>query len=159
MCINRLSFNSLKRVVLMAVGLLMALAVSAQTETIRTVGGKTTYANPPQSPKNNSYKVTKVIRSRESTIVHFYINEHKHSLSSVWTELIDEDTDKRYKVRKELNYTSNYEYSGPFTYKIEFPPLPRDVSEVHLYATPYHVFSIQLPPPPPVRRKHRYHYM
>lgn len=95
MCINRQSFNSLKKVVLMAVGLLMALAVSAQTETIRTVGGKTTYANPPQSPKNNSYKVTKVIRSRESTIVHFYINEHKHSLSSVWTELRDEDTAKR----------------------------------------------------------------
>ena len=118
----------------------------ASSGNIQTIGGKTTYTNPSQRPEYKYTKVTKIIRSKESTIVHFYVSEDKHDITMAWTELVDDDTNKSYRIRKGLNFLDGQTYYGNYTYKMEFPPLPKDVSVVHLKASPYYVYSIQIPP-------------
>ena len=63
------------------------------------------------------------------------------------TELIDEDTYKRYKARKALNFNDCYDNPNAYTYMIEFPPLPRSVSVVTLKSYEKEVYNIQIPPP------------
>ena len=121
-------------------------AKKTSSPNIQTVDGKTTYTNPRQSPKRSWYKVTKVIRTKTSTVVHFYISQGG-SVYTEFVELIDEDTNKKYKARKALNFIDSYDYPNANTYKIEFPPLPRSVSEVTFKSFEKEVYNIQLPPP------------
>ena len=121
-------------------------AKKASSANIQTVNGKTTYTNPSQRPKHSLYKVTKVIRTKTSTVVHLYISM-KDCVMIRETELIDEDTYKKYKARKALNFIDCYDYPNANTYLIEFPPLPRSVSEVTFKSYEKEVYNIQLPPP------------
>ncbi len=92
-----------------------------------------TYNNPKQSTNNNHVKVTKVIRTNEYTIVHFYYDTFTYggkAISSAQMRLVDDDTEKVYKATKPLNFTNDQKYDGKYTFKVQFPPLSRSASIV-----------------------------
>ncbi|MBR6465073.1 MAG: hypothetical protein IKS82_01410, partial [Bacteroidales bacterium] len=106
--------------------------------------GKTTYTNPSQRPARSSYKVTKIIRSKTSTIVHLYISGSA-DIHDIFCELTDEDTNKKYMGRNSLNFTNRTNYTN-YTFKIEFPPLPNKVSEVNFHYSWIDIYNIKIPP-------------
>ena len=94
-------------------------------------GYKFSWNSPSQSIINRNFKVTKVIRSNTNTIVHLqYIgkNEIKLGLYALSCALIDYDTEKEWEAKEPLNFNAGGPYSGPFTFKIEYPAIPLSVS-------------------------------
>lgn len=114
----------MKKLLLMTAMFIMSLAVTAQT-----------YEFPRQSPNSKRLKVTKVVRSSESTIVYlrYTIPEESTtgwSMIEAYPLLIDEATGKKYQATGALNFKWNQKYTKTATYKIEFPPLPKTTSVV-----------------------------
>ena len=124
--------------------------------------GSKTYNNPRQTTNNKNIKVTKVIRTKEYTIVHFTYNITQYAfegrpLSASRMSLVDDDTEDVYKAKKPLNFTNDKYYDvGNYTFKVQFPPLPRNVSVVRFRSVRYKNDQgayeawrvvLQLPPP------------
>ena len=125
-------------------------------------GSSKTYNNPKQSTNNKNIKVVKVIRTKEYTIVHFNYNITQYAfegrpLSTYRMSMVDDDKEEVYKAQKPLNFTNNKKYDvGLYTFKVQFPPLPKSVSVVRFRSTvkkdeqsayePWRVV-MQLPPP------------
>ena len=112
----------MKKFFLMTVGLLVALAVSAQT-----------YNNPSQKPNDKRIRITKVERTSNATIVYLkYTSNSADAWSCIdaYPYLKDDATGKKYQATDALNFKWGTVYTGNATYKIEFPPLPRNTSVV-----------------------------
>ena len=102
--------------------LIISMAVAAQT-----------YNNPRQRSNDRNIKVTKVERTSNSTIVYLRFSPNDPDDGSrlqAYPRLIDEATGKRYSATDALNFKWGTVYTGNATYKIEFPPLPRNTSVV-----------------------------
>lgn len=95
-------------------------------------GYKFSWDEPRQTINNRDYKVTKVIRSNQSTIVHLrYTGQNKIPVTTngaVMMDLLDYDTEKVWSAKKGLNFNMENSYSGPCTFKIEFPAIPLSVT-------------------------------
>ena len=112
----------MKKFFLLTAGLLMALAVSAQT-----------YNNPSQKPNDKRIRITKVERTSNATIVYLkYTSNSADAWSCIdaYPYLKDDATGKKYQATDALNFKWGTVYTGNATYKIEFPPLPRNTSVV-----------------------------
>ena len=106
----------------MTVMSLMTLALAAQT-----------YNNPRQQSNDKYLKVTKVERTANSTILYLrYTPDNPENRSNIqaYPRLVDEATGKKYQATDALNFKWGTKYVGNATYKIEFPPLPRNTSVV-----------------------------
>ncbi len=94
-------------------------------------GYQFSWENPSQSIVNKNFKVTKVIRSNTSTIVHLQYSNHNKlgadTNGSVEMQLMDYDTERRWFPTRRLNFNSGT-VSGPFTFKIEYPAIPLSVT-------------------------------
>jgi len=96
-------------------------------------GFSKTYNNPSQSSSNKSVKVVKVVRTNEYTIVHFSCNLSNYNALKMHTakmSLVDDDTEKTYRVTKALNFRNDVAYHGNLIFKVQFPPIPKSVSVV-----------------------------
>lgn len=92
-------------------------------------GYKFSWDEPKQSINNRDFKVTKVIRSNENTIVHLrYNGQDRISTSTHELGLIDYDTEKQWNAKRGLNFNLGQYYSGPCTFKIEYPAIPLSVT-------------------------------
>lgn len=106
----------------MTVMSLMTLALAAQT-----------YNNPRQQSNDKYLKVTKVERTANSTILYLrYTPDNPENRSNIqaYPRLVDEATGKKYQATDALNFKWGTRYVGNATYKIEFPPLPKNTSVV-----------------------------
>lgn len=112
----------MKKILLLTAMLTISMAVAAQT-----------YNNPRQRSNDRNIKVTKVERTSNSTIVYLRFSPNDpddRSRLQAYPRLIDEATGKRYSATDALNFKWGTVYTGNATYKIEFPPLPRNTSVV-----------------------------
>ena len=109
-----------------------------------------TFENPSQRPTDKFFRVTKVIRSNKSTIVHFVYDGYSASRDIEFDhlryfQLIDDDTERKFNATKALNFETFTKYRGKHIYKIQFPPLPKNVSVVRFYYPGYEVKDIRIP--------------
>ena len=112
----------MKKFLLLTAGLLMALAVNAQT-----------YNNPRQSSNDSRVKVVKVERSANSTVVYLKFspgNDKTRSWLEAYPTLTDVATGKKYQAKEAMNFDWNGGYYGTQTYKIKFPALPKSTTSV-----------------------------
>lgn len=96
-------------------------------------GFQKTYNNPSQKSNNKSVKVVKVIRTNEYTIVHFSCNLGNYNglkMNTAKMTLVDDDTETVYRAKKPLNFKNETVYHGNPVFKVQFPPLPKNVSVV-----------------------------
>lgn len=131
----------MKKYLLMTLMLVMAFAVSAQT-----------HNNPRQRSNNKNVKVSKVVRSKTSTVV--YISANFDSDRYCYLDgatLTDEVNGKKYNARKALNFEWKKKYKGRnFTFRVEFPAIPTDASvvsfrEVSNGGNPWIISNIAIP--------------
>ena len=112
----------MKKFLLLTAGILMALAVNAQT-----------YNNPRQSSNDSRAKVVKVERTANSTIVYLKFTTNNSNTKS-WLEpyptLTDVATGKKYQAKEAMNFNWNGVSTGTRTYKIKFPALPKSTTSV-----------------------------
>lgn len=98
-----------------------------------TNGYNISFENPSQTANNRLYKVTKVIRSNKSTIVHLRYTGQGSTGNVVIGSLVDYDTEKRWSVNRGLNFSIlGSSYDGPYTFKIEYPAIPLSVSTLSI---------------------------
>ncbi len=133
----------MKQLIIMSVMCFMTIAAAAQT-----------YDNPRQSSNYKKLKVTKVERTADATIVYlkYTIPEGKTGWSRIaaYPSLTDEATGKKYQATDALNFEWGKKYTKTATYKIEFPPLPKNTSvvtfrEAAAEKNPFVVSNIALP--------------
>ena len=125
----------------MTLMLVMAVAVSAQT-----------HNNPRQRSNNKHVKVTKVVRSKTSTVITLQANYDKDMYCYLdGATLTDEVNGKKYNARKALNFQWKKKYQGRnFTFRIEFPAIPTSASvvtfrEVSNGGNPFVINNIAIP--------------
>lgn len=98
-----------------------------------TNGYNISFENPSQTANNRLYKVTKVIRSNKSTIVHLRYTGQGSTGNVVIGSLVDYDTEKSWSANRGLNFsTLGSSYDGPYTFKIEYPAIPLSVSTLSI---------------------------
>ncbi|MBR5686350.1 MAG: hypothetical protein IKX36_00135 [Prevotella sp.] len=129
----------MKKYLLMSVMLVMTMVVAAQT-----------YNNPRQRPNRDYIKVTKVERTKNSTIVYLHVDGKNTSGSVIdkFPSLTDEATGKKYQATKALNFQWGKVYQGACTFRIQFPALPSSTSVVTYRETgskPWIISNIALP--------------
>lgn len=131
----------MKKYLLMTLMLVMAIAVSAQT-----------HNNPRQRSNNKHVKVTKVVRTKTSTVLTLQANYDKDMYCYLdGATLTDEVNGKRYNARKALNFQWKKKYQGRnFTFRIEFPAIPTSASVVTFRETgssgnPFVINNIAIP--------------
>ena len=133
----------MKQLIIMSVMCFMTIAAAAQT-----------YDNPRQSSNSKRLMVTKVERTADATIVYlkYTIPEGKTGWSRIaaYPSLTDEATGKKYQATDALNFEWGKKYTKTATYKIEFPPLPKNTSvvtfrEAAAEKNPFVVSNIALP--------------
>ena len=133
----------MKKYLLLAFMLVMTMSLAAQT-----------YNNPRQNSNNKRFKCIKVERTSKSTILYmkYTMPEGVSSWSMIeaYPTLTDEATGKRYQAKNALNFQWGKKYSSTATYKIEFPPLPKNTSVVTFrekagVQNPFIISNIALP--------------
>ena len=133
----------MKKIFLITVMSLTTLALAAQT-----------YNNPRQQSNVETLKVTKVERTANATVLYLRFSQPEGytgwSKIDAYPTLTDEATGKKYQATDALNFNWGTKYTGTVTYKIEFPPMPRNTSVVTFRETaaaknPFIVRNIAIP--------------